>query len=287
MKLGAVSFLTDYSADPQELARELEAHGYDSLWAGDHSHIPVSARGHGTDVSGEPLRQYKHLLDPIVALSVAAAVTTTLKLGTGMLLLAQRDPIQTAKSAASLDYASGGRFLLGITGGWNTKELRNHGTDPAQRWAVLEDRLAAMRAIWADGIAEHHGAHVHFTPLVAWPKPVSMPIVLGCDVRNLTRVVAGADEWGPLVDHPAADELGAQIGRLDRLAADAGREPIPVTVFRVVPSIADLELGSPLVVSERELRSYEELGVHRLVVILPPEREKLLPLLEHYAGLRA
>jgi probable F420-dependent oxidoreductase len=286
VKLGAVTFLTDYSIDAQELARELEAHGYESLWAGDHSHIPVSSRDRHADVSGEPLRQYKHLLDPIVALSLAAAATTTLKLGTGMLLLAQRDPIQTAKSAASLDFASGGRFLLGVANGWNTKELRNHGTDPAQRWAVLEERLAAMRAIWADGVAEYHGEHVDFSPLAAWPKPDALPIVLGCDARHLPRVVAHADEWGPLRDRFAADELAGQIALLDRLAAEAGREPIPVTVFRVVPAISKLELGSPLVVGESELRAYEELGVHRLVVVLPPERERLLPLLEHYAGLR-
>lgn len=136
MKLGAVSFMTDYSTGPVEFARELEAHGYESLWAGDHSHIPVSRGSRGGDVGGEPLRQYKHLLDPIVALSAAAPATSRLRLGTGMLLLAQRDPIQTAKSLASLDFISGGRFLCGIASGWNVKELRNHGTDPTERWEV-------------------------------------------------------------------------------------------------------------------------------------------------------
>jgi probable F420-dependent oxidoreductase len=285
VKLGAVSFLTDYSADVEELARELEAHGFESLWAGDHSHIPVSAAARNGDVSGEPLRQYKHLLDPVVALGAAAAVTKTLRLGTGMLLLAQRDAIQTAKSAASLDYLSRGRFLLGVAGGWNTKELRNHGTDPERRWDVLEDRLHAMRKIWTSEVAEHHGEHADFTAMVAWPKPRSMPVVIGCAAGNLPLVVEHGDEWGPLFDRPSGERLARQVVRLNALAADAGREPIPVTVFRIVPSIAALELDSEHVVNEHELRSYEEAGAHRVVLVLPPEREKMLPLLEHYAGL--
>jgi probable F420-dependent oxidoreductase len=288
VKLGAVSFMTDYSIDPVEFARELEAHGYESLWAGDHSHIPVSRAALNGDLSGEPLRQYKHLLDPIVALSLAAGATSELRLGTGMLLLAQRDPIQTAKSIASLDHVSGGRFLCGVASGWNTKELRNHGTDPARRWEVLTERVVAMRAIWNDEVAEYHGEHVDFTPLVSWPKPAqrpSPPMVIGCDPRNLHRVVAHGDEWGPLIDRPPGDELGEQIATLQRLAAEAGRAPIPVTVFRVAPAIAELQLGSDQVVSERELRFYEEAGAHRVVLVLPPERERMLPLLEHYAGL--
>jgi probable F420-dependent oxidoreductase len=289
MKLGAVSFITDYSTDPVEFGRELEAHGYESLWAGDHSHIPVSeSAARNGSVSGEPLRQYKHLLDPIVALSAAATATTRLRLGTGMLLLAQRDPIQTAKSVASLDYLSGGRFICGVASGWNVKELRNHGTDPAQRWDVLEERLVAMQAIWTREVAAHDGEHVHFTPLVAWPKPVqkpTVPVVLGCEPRHFARVIRCADGWGPLIDAPPGPELQTQIAELGRLASEAGRTAIPVTVFRVAPAISELELGSELVVRERELRFYEEAGVERVVVVLPPEREKMLPLLEHYARL--
>jgi probable F420-dependent oxidoreductase len=284
VKLGAVSFMTDYSIGPAEFARELEAHGYESMWVGDHSHIPVSSSWRNGDLAGEPLRQYKHLLDPIVALGVAATVTSELRLGTGMLLLAQRDPIQTAKSAASLDHVSGGRFLLGVAGGWNTKELRNHGTDPARRWDVLEERLQAMRRIWGPDGAEYHGEFVDFTPLVAWPKP-ALPVIIGCDPRNLARVVAHGDEWGPLLDRPAGDELARWTERLQTLAAEAGRARIPVTVFRVAPSIAELELGSGLEVEQRELRGYEEAGVDRAVLVLPPERERMLPLLEHYAEL--
>jgi probable F420-dependent oxidoreductase len=288
VKLGAVSFMTDYSTGPVEFARELEAHGYESLWAGDHSHIPVSRGSSGGDVAGEPLRQYKHLLDPIVALSAAAPATSRLRLGTGMLLLAQRDPIQTAKSLASLDFISGGRFLCGIASGWNVKELRNHGTDPTERWDVLEERLIAMRRIWSREVAEHQGEHVSFTPLVAWPKPVqqpSLPVIIGCEPRHFRRVVAHADGWGPLLDGPPGPELRAQIAELQQLAGESGRSSIPVTVFRVVRDISKLELGSQLEIGESELRSYEGMGVDRLVVVLPPEREKMLPLLEHYARL--
>jgi probable F420-dependent oxidoreductase len=285
VKLGAVSFMTDYSIDVAEFARELEAHGYESLWAGDHSHIPVSDRVRGSDVSGEPMRQYKHLLDPIVVLTAAATATQTLTLGTGMLLLAQREPIQTAKSLASVDYISGGRLTVGVASGWNVKELRNHGTDPLQRWQVLEDRLTAIRKIWTDEIAEHHGEHVDFTSLVAWPKPVAPPVIIGCEPRHFHRVIAYADGWGPLIDREPGEEFSVQLSELARQAADAGRDAIPVTVFRVVPAISELRLGSDLVVSEREIRGYEEASVERLVVVLPPEREAMLSLLEHYAEL--
>jgi probable F420-dependent oxidoreductase len=289
MKLGAVSYLTDYSVDPAELARELEAHGYESLWAGDHSHIPISEKDRGrSDLAGPPLLEYKHLLDPIVALSIAAAATTTLKLASGMLLLAQRDPIQTAKSVASLDHVSGGRFLLGIAAGWNVKELRNHGTDPARRWRVMSQRLDAIKRIWRDEVAEYHGEHVDFTPLVAWPKPrPDMPVIIGCGPESLARVLRHGDEWAPLVDGWSHEKLVGHIAELSRLAADAGRGPVPVTIFPLVSPVEELELGSPLALTERDFHLYEEAGVDRLVVVIPPGRERFLPLLEHYATLRA
>jgi probable F420-dependent oxidoreductase len=285
VKLGAVSYMTDYSVPPAELARELEAHGYESMWAGDHSHIPISEKDRGKDLSGEPLLEYKHLLDPIVVLALAAAATTTLKLGTGMLLVAQRDPIQTAKSIASLDFVSGGRVLFGVATGWNTKELRNHGTDPAAKWAVTQERLAAMRRIWGEDVAEFGGEHVSFTPLVAWPKPSrTMPVVVGCDPANLAKVVASGDEWAPLVANWSQEKLVGHMDELRRLAEEAGRPPIPVTVFPLVSPVEELELGSPLALTEQQFRAYDEAGVDRVVVVLPPRREKLLPLLEHYAS---
>jgi probable F420-dependent oxidoreductase len=285
MKLGAVSYLTDYGVGPAELARELEAHGYESLWAGDHSHIPISEKDRGKDLSGEPLLEYKHLLDPIVALTLAAAATTTLKLATGMLLVAQRDPIQTAKSIASLDFISGGRMLFGVSTGWNTKELRNHGTDPDEKWAVTEERIAAIRRIWGDDIAEFEGDHVSFTPLVAWPKPrASLPIVIGCEPGNLRRVVALGDEWAPLVADWPQEKLVGHIEELQSLAAAAGRPRIPVTVFPLVTPVEELELGSRLAMTEAQFHAYEEAGVDRVVVVIPPRREKFLPLLEHYAA---
>ena len=287
MKLGAVSYMTDYGIDPAELARELEAHGYESMWCGDHSHVPISSRDRDApDLSGEPLMEYKHLLDPIVALAIAARATTTLTLGPGMLLLAQRDPIQTAKSLASLDFVSGGRLICGIAAGWNVKELRNHGTDPDERWAVLEERLEAMKTIWRSHVAERSGERVSFTPLVAWPKPrPEMPIVLGCDPVNLAKVVAHADEWAPLVAGWSHEKLVRSIARLQQLAAEAGRGRIPVTVFPLVERVEALALGSGLELDEAQIGAYEDAGVDRLVVVLPPRRERTLPLLEHYARL--
>ena len=285
MKLGAVSYMSDYSIDPAELARELESHGFESMWCGDHSHVPISERDRDApDLSGEPMMEYKHLLDPIVALAIAARATTTLKLAPGMLLLAQRDPIQTAKSIASLDFVSGGRILCGLAAGWNVKELRNHGTDPDERWAVLEERLEAMKLIWRSHVAERSGDRVSFTPLVAWPKPrKDMPIVLGCDPVNLPKVVEHADEWAPLVAGWSQEKLVRGIEKLQRLGAEAGRGRIPVTVFPLAEGVEELELGSGRELSEGEIRAYEEAGVDRLVLVLPPRRERTLPLLEHYA----
>jgi probable F420-dependent oxidoreductase len=285
VKLGAISFMTDYSIQPTELARELEAHGYESMWAGDHTHIPIAQSDvHG--VTSEPLAQeYWHLMDPLIALSFAAAVTQRLRLGTGVLLLTQRDPITTTKEAATLDAASGGRLLFGVGAGWNAAELRNHGTDPATKWKLLRERVAAITAIWTQEVAEYHGELVDFTPLMSWPKPAQKPhppILLGGDERNLDRVVAYADGWAPSPARLPEGVLAGQIAELNRRAETGGRGRIPVTVFRVLP-VKEMALGSPLEMSEREYRYYESAGADRVVVMLPPWRERLLPLLERYS----
>ena len=200
MKLGAMSFMTDYSIPPSEFARELESHNYELMWVGDHSHIPVAQSDvHG--VTSEPLAQeYWHLMDPLIALSLAAAVTERLRLGTGILLITQRDPITTAKEVATLDCASGGRFLFGVGAGWNAQELRNHGTDPATKWTLMRERVAAIKAIWTNDVAEYDGELVHLTPLMSWPKPVQKPcpaVIIGGDHRNFDRIIDYGDGWGP------------------------------------------------------------------------------------------
>ena len=174
MKFGAFIFPTDYSIDPAELAREVEARGFESLWFPEHTHIPVSRR---TPYPGgaELPEEYSHSLDPFVALGAAAAVTERLKLGTGITLVIERDPITLAKEVATLDHISNGRVLFGVGGGWNREEMANHGTDPSRRWKLLRERIEAMKAIWTQDEAEYHGEFVDFDPIWSWPKPVQRP----------------------------------------------------------------------------------------------------------------
>ena len=290
MRLGAVTLLTDYSISPGELARELEAHGYESLWAGDHSHVPVTSRAvRVDDPSGAPQRGYKHLYDPLVALSFAAAATTRLLLGTGMLLLNQRDPIGTAKAVATLDRAAGGRVLFGVAPGWNTHEMRNHGIDPSSRTDQLRERLAAIRTIWACDVAAFEGEHVRFGPIVSWPKPVlgaNVPVLVGCGDRAFRALADVADEWAPIVA-PGADEhtLPDRVRRLRSFAAELGRARLPVTVFRGSPADG-IDGREPLVpIGARELERYRAAGADRVVVMIPNDRDRALATLEGCARL--
>src|SRR5215472_11486051 len=161
MDFGAAIFFTDYSMGPVELARALEERGFESLWAPEHSHIPLS-RQSPFPQGGELPKKYYDVMDPFVTLTAAAAATTRLKVGTGICLVVQRDPIQTAKQVASLDQVSGGRFLFGIGAGWNAEEMADHGTAFASRFAVLRERVEAMRRIWTESEAEYHGRFVDF-----------------------------------------------------------------------------------------------------------------------------
>ncbi len=165
MKLGVFSYNTDYGIRPDVLAAALEARGYESLWVGEHTHIPASRAT--PYPGGEPLpRPYYHMADPFVSLMAAAAATRTLKIGTGICLVVERDPITLAKEVATLDRLSDGRLLFGIGAGWNAEEMENHGTAFASRWQVLEERVAAMKAIWTEQEASYHGGFVNFDRIV-------------------------------------------------------------------------------------------------------------------------
>lgn len=229
MKFGIAIFPTEYAIPMQELAPAAEEAGFESLWVAEHSHIPTS-RESPYPAGGELPRHYFHTLDPFVALTVAALSSKHLLVGTGICLLIQRDPIHTAKEAASVDVVSGGRFLFGVGGGWNREEMADHGTRFASRWKLLRERVEAIKAIWTQDEAEYHGESVDFGPMWAWPKPVQKPhppILLGGNGENtLNRVVAYADGWMP--NRGAALE---RIPELRSLAADAGRGPIPVTFY--------------------------------------------------------
>jgi probable F420-dependent oxidoreductase len=260
MELGLAILLTDYSMQPARLGSLAEERGFESLFLAEHTHIPVSRETPYPGGSELP-REYSHTIDPFVGLTAAATATERLKLGTGVCLVIQRDPIVTAKEVATLDHVSGGRFLFGVGAGWNKEEMRDHGTDPSTRWAVMRERVEAMKAIWTQEEAEYHGRFVDFDPTWSWPKPVQKPhppvLVGGVGDKVLDRVVAYGDEWIPnRVKSP--EELGERIAELQRRAEAAGRERIPVTVFGAKPE-------------QRLLERLEAAGVTRSLFYVRPE----------------
>jgi probable F420-dependent oxidoreductase len=270
VKLGLTMFPTAYAITPSDLGREAEARGYESLFFPEHSHIPVNRRSPWPG-GGELPEEYKHTYDPFVALSAVAAVTTRLRIGTGVCLVVQRDPITTAKEVASLDCLSSGRFLFGIGAGWNREEMADHGTDPRTRMALLQQRIEAMKAIWTEDRASYHGRFVDFDPMWSWPKPVQRPhppvLVGGSGPAVLDRVLAFGDEWMPL-RIPDPEELGRQVAELQVRARDAGRSPVPVTLFGASRDPATLE-------------KLADSGVTRAVLPLRPlGRDELLPTLD-------
>ena len=243
MELGLAHFLTDYGMQPVELARRAEEREFESLFLPEHTHIPVSRRTPYPG-GGELPPEYSHTLDVFAALAAAAAATERLKVGTGVCLVIQRDPIVTAKEVATIDHISGGRFLFGVGAGWNREEMENHGTDPETRFRRMRESIEAMKAIWTQDEAEYHGRIVDFDPIWCWPKPVQKPhppiLVGGLGEKVLDRVVAYGDEWIPnRVKSP--EELGERVAELQRRAEAAGRERIPVTVFGAKPEARLLE----------------------------------------------
>jgi probable F420-dependent oxidoreductase len=275
MNFGVSMFPTRYSVGPAELARAVEERGFESLFFPEHTHIPTSRRSPwpgGADLPNE----YRETLDPFLALTAAAAVTERLLLGTGICLVVERDPIVTAKEVATLDLLSGGRFLFGVGGGWNREEMENHGTDPTRRFAVLRERVLAMKEIWTHDEAEFHGQYVDFDPLWQWPKPVRQPhppvLVAGNGPRTFERVVEYGDGWIPIPGRGALP-LGEGTARLREMAAERGRDPVPVTVFGARPQAEVLD-------------HYAAAGVDRVLFALPPvEAAEAFKRLDTYANL--
>ncbi|MCO5989253.1 LLM class F420-dependent oxidoreductase [Actinoallomurus spadix] len=226
MRFGVSTFVTDEGIAPAALGRALEERGFASLFVAEHTHIPVS-RETPYPGGGDLPRVYYRTLDPIVSLTAAAVVTERLTLGTGIALVPQRDPIVFAKEIASLDLVSGGRAVLGIGGGWNREEMRDHGTDPKTRMALMRERVLAMREIWANDEAEFHGEYVDFDPMFSWPKPVRTPPVLvgGWGPKTFDRVLEYGDGWMPIAEDPARIAEGVR-----ELRERAGRH-VPVTVY--------------------------------------------------------
>src|SRR5579871_6995078 len=228
MRIGAAMFFTDYSMSPTELARALEERGFDSLRTPEHSHIPLT-RKTPFPSGGDLPKKYYDVMDPFVVLGAAAAVTKTLLLGTGVCLIAQRDPIQTAKLVASIDQVSNGRFVFGVGNGWNQDEMENHGTNFATRHKLARERIEAMKAIWTQDTAEYHGEFVDFGPMQAWPKPVQTPhppiLIGGAFPYSARRAVRYGDGWMPQVTAGSPTPLSELIPRFRQMAAEAGRDP--------------------------------------------------------------
>jgi probable F420-dependent oxidoreductase len=271
---GVCTFPTDYSITPADLARAAEERGLESLWVAEHSHIPASRRTPFPG-GGELPKMYYDTMDPFVALASAASVTSRIRLATGVCLLIQRDPIQTAKQVASLDQLSKGRFLFGVGAGWNAEEMAHHGTPFERRFKVLRERIEAMKALWSETQAAYHGEFVDFEPSFAWPKPLQKPWppihVGGTWPGAARRAVAWGDGWIPVGMPEAA------IGRLPelrKLAQEAGRDPgrIEVSLYYCPPDPALLARA-------------RDAGIARAIFGVPSEpAEKVLPLLDRYAA---
>jgi probable F420-dependent oxidoreductase len=262
MRFGVATFITDEGIRPDVLGRALEERAFSSLFIAEHSHIPVS-RESPYPSGGELPRRYYRTLDPFVALTAAAVVTSRLLLGTGIALLPQRDVIHTAKQVASLDVVSDGRAVFGVGVGWNREEMRNHGTDPATRGVLMDEQLAALKQIWTAEQAEYHGEHVDFDPIYLWPKPVQKPhppiYVGGESSAALRRLVAYGDGWLPRGRTPPAE-----IKRVRDRLAEQGRDEVGFTVFS-----ADTD--------EERLAGFAEAGVEEITLTLDtlPEDDTL------------
>ena len=275
MHLGITIFPTDYSMPLHELAVEADQRGFESLWVAEHSHIPTSRKSPWPG-GGDLPKMYYDTLDPFVALSAAAAVTSRIKLATGICLVVQRDPIHTAKQVASLDRISNGRFLFGVGAGWNEEEMNNHGTAFEGRFALLRERVEAMVAIWTHNEAEYHGKYVDFDPIFMWPKPVQKPHppihVGGAFPGGARRAARYGNGWIPIAGR--ADDVAAQIPEFRKFAAEAGRD------------VASLEVSAfGAAGTEDVVKRYRDAGLTRVVFGLPPaNREALLPVLDRLAA---
>lgn len=276
MHIGALIFATDYSVRTDELAAELEQRGYESLFVPEHTHIPTSRESPWPGGADLP-KEYWHSYDPFVALSFAAAATTTLKLATGICLLPQRDTLVTAKLVASLDRLSGGRFVFGIGGGWNKEEMAHHGTDYRTRFQRMEEQVHAMQRLWTEDAAGYDGRFVQFSESWSYPKPAQTPyppILLGGESdHTLRRVVGFCDGWLPRARR--GFDAAENLQRLQRMAERNGRsmDTLTVSVFGARPDTDTLQ-------------EYREAGITRAILALPSApRDQVWTVLDRYQAL--
>jgi len=279
MKHGVVMFPTDTAIQPVELAQVAEDRGFESLWFPEHSHIPTSRKtpwGGRPDAPDLP-EQYWRTHDQFVALAAAAAATTSIRLGTGITLVAQRDPFWLAKQVASLDVISQGRFIFGVGFGWNVEEAENHGINFKKRHRIVDEMLTAMKLIWTEDEPEFHGEFVNFDPVWAWPKPMQKPhppIVFGTGTGPLgtKAVVAHADGWMPLrLSRSYEEEIAAMRSAFRAAGRDA--DELEITIFYAKPD-------------RNILDEFRNLGVARAIFSLPAAGpEVVIPKLDELARL--
>jgi probable F420-dependent oxidoreductase len=272
MDVGVSIFFTDYSITPTELAVALEERGFDSVWAAEHSHIPVPRK---TRADQELGKRYYDVMDPFVTLTAAACATKKLKIATGIALVIQRDTIQTAKLVASIDQVSNGRFIFGIGGGWNQEEIENHDTVFATRMLKMREQIEAMKAIWTQSEPEYHGEIVKFDTIMTWPKPLQKPyppiILGGAFPWAARRAVRYGDGWYP---NAASGEPEDYIPAFRQMAQEAGRDPKSLSL-RLGGAPDDLD----------KLKRYRELGVDAVnISLMSDKRDEILPILDRWAG---
>jgi len=275
MQLGITCFLTDRDIAPSDLASAAEERGFTSLFLPEHTHLPVRADTPPALVEGVRIDDYKRSLDPFVALATAVPVTSTLRLGTGIILAAQHDPIVLAKQVATIDHLSGGRFELGIGFGWNREEAADHGVPFGDRRAIAREHVLCLRALWRDDPAEFHGEFVDLDPCWSAPKPVQgadVPILLGggATEANFAAIAEYGDGWMPV----GGSGLGAAVPELRRAFEAVGRDPerLRVLPFGTVPTDAKLE-------------HFGRLGIDEVVLRVPGgSKSEVLEVLDSYAG---
>lgn len=280
MDIGIMIFPTDQSIQPVQLAKEVEARGFESLWFPEHSHIPVSrATPWGGRKDAPPLPDmYWRAHDQFVGLAACAAVTEKIRLGTGITLVAQRDPIWLAKEVASLDMISNGRFELGIGYGWCVEEMRNHGVDFKQRRALLREKILLIKELWTKDEASYQGDHIQFEKSWAWPKPKQQPhppILMGGAVgpKTAAHIAEFCDGWLPLGSVHGVDTGLAQI---KTACEKVGRDP----------STIDLSLFYARAPQPDDIKANEDRGAKRVILPLPSESpDVVLPLLDEYAAM--
>src|SRR6476661_5274372 len=278
MRFGVTMFMTDLTMGPAELARAVEERGLHSLYVPEHTHIPTSRTTPPPTGDAELRDEYKRTLDPLVALAMCAAATERLVVGTGVCLVAQREPIVTAKAIATLDHMSGGRFVLGMGFGWNADEIADHGVAMSERRDVAREHLLAMRALWRDDVASFDGKYVQIPPSWSWPKPTrpgGPPVLIGgaAGPKLFAHVAEYADGWIPI----GGAGIRAALPDLHRACEAAGRDPatLQIVPFGTVPDAGKLEY-------------YESIGVTEVVLRVPGGgADRVLPILDEYASLVA